>query len=113
MKHSEIDTAPKFSPVKGAEMALIGDGEKMTFIRIFCKPGTIFPDHEHPNEQIGTCTQGRGLLTSGGQELQVSKGVTWTIPAKQVHKFEVKGEKPVIIYEVWSPRREDYRSKIK
>jgi quercetin dioxygenase-like cupin family protein len=112
MKHSKIDTAPKFYPVKGAEMTLIGNGEKMTLIRIFCKPGTTFPEHEHPNEQIGTCVEGQGLLTSGGEELQVSKGVTWTIPAGELHEFKVKGEAPVIIYEAWSPRREDYLSQI-
>lgn len=113
MKSSSVEAAPRFEPVEGAEMALIGDGEKMTLTRIYIKPGAVFPDHTHPNEQIGTCVEGRGVLTSGGDVLKVEPGVTWTIPAGEVHRFEAKGDRPVVIYEVWSPPREDYRSMAK
>ena len=113
MKYCRLEDAPWFEPVDGAEMALIGDGKKMTLTRIYIKPGAVFPDHSHPNEQIGTCIEGEGVLTSGGEDLEVRAGVTWTIPAGEPHRFEAKGEHPVVIYEVWSPPREDYRARAK
>jgi quercetin dioxygenase-like cupin family protein len=113
MKSCRVEDAPRFEPVEGAEMSLIGDGKRMTLTRIHIKPGAVFPDHSHPNEQIGTCMEGEGVLTSGGEELEVRAGVTWTIPAGEPHKFVAKGSSPVIIYEVWSPPREDYRARAK
>jgi len=113
MKYCRFEDAPWFEPVEGAEMALIGDGKKMTLTRIYIKPGAVFPDHSHPNEQIGTCIEGEGVLTSGGEDLEVRAGVTWTIPAGEPHRFEANGEHPVVIYEAWSPPREDYRARAK
>jgi quercetin dioxygenase-like cupin family protein len=111
MKSIRIEDAPSFSPVDGAEMAIVGDGKKMTLCRIKIEPGAMFPDHYHPHEQIGTCIEGVGVLISGDKELNVSFGVTWTIPGGEVHRFEATGNSPVLIYEVWSPPREDYRER--
>jgi len=110
MKSLRDEDAPKLEPVEGAEMALIGDGERMTLTKIYIRPGAVFPDHSHPNEQIGTCVEGKGVLTSGGKSLNVESGVTWMIPAGEEHRFVAKGDHPVLIYEVWSPPREDYRA---
>jgi quercetin dioxygenase-like cupin family protein len=110
MKHFKLEEAPRLEPVKGAHMALIGDGERMTLIRMEFKPGSIVPDHSHPNEQIGTCIEGTGTLTSGGMPLKVEPGVSWVIPADESHKFEANGNSSVIIYEAFSPPREDYRA---
>jgi quercetin dioxygenase-like cupin family protein len=113
VKSLKVEEAPKFEPVDGAEMALIGDGKRMTLTRIYIQPGAVFPDHSHPNEQIGTCMEGEGVLTSGGESLEVAAGMAWVIPAGEEHRFEATGSKPVVIYEAWSPPREDYRKAAK
>lgn len=110
MKSTRIREASRFKPLKGVEMAILGSGERMTFIRIVLQPGASIPEHSHPNEQIGTCLEGRGELISGGKDLRVEAGVSWTIPANEPHSFVAKGDQPVVIYEVWSPPREDYLS---
>jgi quercetin dioxygenase-like cupin family protein len=110
MKHLKLGEAPRLEPVKGAHMALIGDGERMTLIRMEFQPGSIVPDHSHPNEQIGTCIEGTGTLTSGGESINVEPSVTWAIPADEPHSFEARGSRMVIIYEAFSPPREDYRA---
>lgn len=109
MKSTTIENAPKFKLMKGVKMTLIGNGERMSFIRIKIKPGAVIPDHSHPHEQIGTCVEGEGVLTSGGEALKVVPGITWTIPPEEVHRFEAKGENPTLIHEIWSPPREDYK----
>ncbi|MFQ6077253.1 MAG: cupin domain-containing protein [Candidatus Bathyarchaeia archaeon] len=110
MRSTSIEKAPRLRPLKGVEMAILGSGENMTLIRILIQPGAVFPDHSHPNEQIGTCLEGRGVLTSGGESLEVAPGVSWTIPPNETHSFVGKGDRPVVIYEGWSPPREDYLS---
>ncbi|HUS78142.1 MAG TPA: cupin domain-containing protein [Patescibacteria group bacterium] len=109
MKSCSYEKAPCFQPVEGADMYLIGDGKNMTLTRIHIKPGAVFPDHAHPNEQIGTCVKGEGILRSAGVDLDVKPGVTWTIPPNEEHMFETTGDEPVVIYEAWSPPREDYK----
>ena len=109
MKSTSIGKAPKFNPVDEATMDLLGDGERMTLVRIYAQPGAVFPDHSHPNEQIGICIEGGGVLTSGGKSLDMKPGSAWSIPAGEVHNFVSMEGQTTIIYEVWSPPREDYR----
>lgn len=113
MKSTRIDEAPSLKPIKGAEMAILGSGDNMTLIRITAQPGATFPEHSHPNEQIGTCLKGEGELTSGGKSIKVELGMSWTIPANEPHSFVAKGDVPVLIHEAWSPPREDYLSMAK
>ena len=89
-------------------MELVGDGERMTLIRITAQPGAVFPDHSHDHEQIGTCLEGGGVLSSGEKDLKMKSGDSWVVPPNEVHKF-VAGDETTIIYESWSPPREDYR----
>ena len=113
MKITKLKKAPEIEPAEGVKMAIIGDGEKMTFVRIEAHPGSEIPDHSHPNEQIGTCVDGEGILVSGGETLEMKPGVAWAIPPGEVHRFKPVGDKPCIIHEVFSPPREDYRKMAK
>jgi len=110
MKSSNTELAPRLRPFSGVEMAVLGSGNKMTFVNIIMQQGAVIPDHSHPNEQIGTCLQGEGEMRSGGDILNVTPGVSWTIPANEPHSFMVKGDQRVILYEAFSPPREDYLS---
>lgn len=110
MKHLKNEEAPQFEPLEGVDMRIIGDGKNLTLIKMYITPGCVFPDHSHPNEQVGTCMEGEGVLTSGGVPIEVRPGVTWTIPSGEEHSFTAKGSSHVVIYEVWSPPREDYRA---
>jgi quercetin dioxygenase-like cupin family protein len=112
MKTTRIEAAPRLRPLEGVDMAIIGSGEKVTFIRITAQPGASFPEHSHPNEQIGICMQGGGILVSGGDKINVTPGATWTIPSNEIHSFVTTVDEPTILYEAWSPPREDYLSMV-
>jgi len=113
MKSTNIELSPRLKPFRGVDMAILGSGDMITFIRMANKQGSLFPEHTHPNEQIGTCFEGEGELTSGGETIRVTPGVSWTIPANEQHSFVARGGSDVLIYEVWSPPREDYLSMAK
>lgn len=110
MKSTNIELAPRLKPFKGVDMAILGSGDRITFIRMVIKPGSFVTEHTHPNEQIGTCLEGEGELASGGETIRVTPGVSWNIPANEPHSFIARGDSDVLIYEVWSPPREDYLS---
>lgn len=110
MKSSKTEIALRLRPFSGVEMVILGSGNKMTFVNIIMQPEAVIPEHSHPNEQIGTCSQGEGEMRSGGDTLKVTPGVSWTIPANEPHGFIVKGEQIVILYEAFCPPREDYLS---
>jgi quercetin dioxygenase-like cupin family protein len=110
MKIKNTDNAPRLIPAEGVVMMLIGNGKKITLIKVILQPGAMIVDHNHPNEQIGTCIEGEGVLSSGDEKIQVYPGVTWTIPGGEMHRFEVFGEKEVQLIEAFSPPREDYRA---
>ena len=112
MKIINDKSAPMFHPIQGVSMTLVGDGEKMTFIKIKINAGCSLPLHSHPNEQIGTCIEGVGLMTSNGKSFKIQPGDTWIIPSNEVHMFKA-GDNQVKIIEVWSPPREDYRAQAK
>ena len=81
----------------------------MTFMKIRIDADSVLPLHSHPNEQIGTCLEGAGRMTSNGKTFEIHTGDTWTIPSGEEHMFKA-GDTPVKIIEVWSPPREDYRA---
>jgi quercetin dioxygenase-like cupin family protein len=89
-------------------MTIVGDGERMTLIRFDSDPGAVTPEHTHPHEQIGTCIRGRGKMTSGVTVLTIEPGVTWIIPPGEPHSFAVEGAEPMLLFEVFSPPREDF-----
>lgn len=109
MKVCNLATAPRLEPVPGVEMSILGSGEKMTLTRMVIKPGAIFPEHKHINEQIGLCLEGGGELISNGKRIRVEPGVSWCIPENEPHSY-INGNQITIIIEGWSPPREDYVS---
>jgi quercetin dioxygenase-like cupin family protein len=108
MKTTKIKAVPCLKPLDGVDMSIISSCEKVTFIRITTQPRDSFPEHSHPNEQIGICMQGGGILVSGGEKIKVTPGVTWTTPSNEIHSFVTMVDVPTILYEAWSPPREDY-----
>jgi len=82
-------------------------GEKMTMVIFSLAEGSIIPEHDHPNEQIGTILKGSLSLIIGEEEKIVNKGDFWCIPANIPHKGRCL-EGPAEVLEVFSPIREDY-----
>ncbi len=82
----------------------------MTLVRFDMEPGAFIPPHSHPHEQSGVCVEGGGVLTSGGRSVEVKAGMAWVIPGGEEHSFRA-GERGAVIYEAFSPPREDYIEK--
>ena len=77
---------------------------------MFIKPGSVFPNHSHPNEREGSCMEGKAVLTSGSMPIDLRPGITWIIPPGEELGLGGGGDTDIVIYEAWSPPREDYRA---
>jgi quercetin dioxygenase-like cupin family protein len=107
MKWRRISEAPGFDPAQGVHLRLLASGERTTLIRFDIEPGAVIPLHRHPHEQTGVCVEGGGALTSGGESIGIEAGMAWVIPGGEEHGF-VAGDEGAVIYEAFSPPREDY-----
>ncbi|MGB5984134.1 MAG: cupin domain-containing protein [Desulfobacterales bacterium] len=70
--------------------------------------GALLPNHHHPHEQTGGLIQGRIRLTIDGQAHEFGAGDAWCIPGDVGHSVEVLED--AVVWEVFSPPREDYLS---
>jgi len=108
MKSTTWENAPKFEPVHGVDIRIIGNGMNATMCYIMIQPGAIVDWHGHHQEQMGTLIAGKGVLTSGEDSVKAEPGAAWYIPPNEEHKFESTGDEAAVIIETFAPARVDY-----
>lgn len=72
------------------------------------QPGSIVPDHRHPNEQITIVTRGAMEFTLAGEARILRKGDGVCIPPNVPHSAIVL-QQVTEAYDAWSPPRDDYK----
>lgn len=102
-------TSSQTSPVDmlpGVVRRTLTHGERMLLVEFEVRAGSVFPEHEHPYEQIGYLCSGKGKLWIGSDVFEMEPGSSWCIPARVPHRAEFT-ENSVAI-DVFSPPRKDY-----
>lgn len=84
------------------------DGVKQTLVRYIYQPGSVFPVHNHPQEQITTVISGVIEFTVDGVTLQLSAGGVAVIPADVPHGARVVGDVAVETFNALSPKRDTH-----
>lgn len=92
---------------EGVTAKLVALGEKMTGMMSIWEPGTKFPAHTHPHEQIGICVQGEAIFTIDGKDYTVKKGDIYSIPSNVPHGERNEGIETAVFWECFAPIRED------
>jgi quercetin dioxygenase-like cupin family protein len=82
------------------------DGVHQTLVRYVYGPGSVFPVHSHPQEQITTVLSGRIVFTVGGSRFELGPGDVAVIPGHVAHGATVDGKETVVTLNTLSPRRE-------
>lgn len=77
----------------------------VTFVEL--DDGAVVPEHGHPHEQITVVISGRLRFRLGGDESVMGPGEAVAIPAGARHSAVAEGG-PCVVYDCWSPIREDY-----
>ena len=80
-------------------------GERQTLVRYWYAPGSVFPVHAHPEEQITAVLSGRIRFEVAGEAREVGPGEVVVIPGGVPHGAVVVGAEPVETLNALSPRR--------
>jgi quercetin dioxygenase-like cupin family protein len=81
-------------------------GERQTMVRYVYAPGSIFPIHSHPEEQVTIVISGEIEFTIDGEPVELRAGQAAVIPANMPHGAKVIGKTTVETFNALSPRRE-------
>jgi quercetin dioxygenase-like cupin family protein len=80
-------------------------GARQTLVRYCYAPGSVFPSHAHPEEQMTVVLSGRITFTVGAKTVTLGPGEVATIPGGVPHGAAVTGDEPVETLNTLSPRR--------
>ena len=80
-------------------------GDKQTIVRYIYQPGSVFPVHSHPEEQVTVILGGSIDFTVAGSPLTLSAGQVALIPANVPHGATVTGSEVVETLNTMAPRR--------
>lgn len=80
-------------------------GARQTLVRYRYDPGTVFPIHGHPEEQITVVVAGRIAFDVGGERIVLAAGELLVLPGGVPHGATVVGDEPVETLNTLSPRR--------
>lgn len=81
-------------------------GQRQTMVRYVYQPGTVFPQHEHPQEQITTILTGQIEFDIAGTRQIFGAGDVGVIPGGTPHGAKVVGDETVETINCLSPRRD-------
>jgi quercetin dioxygenase-like cupin family protein len=82
------------------------NGLRQTMVRYCYEPGSVFPVHSHPQEQITIVISGTIAFTIAGREQILGAGQVAVIPGGIDHGARVIGNELVETYNALSPRRD-------
>lgn len=100
---SEADAAAEFYPDMKVWTSRLTRGKHQELIWAKFEPGSRYPLHTHPYEQMSVVIQGRMRLTVGDEVREVGPGDMWHAPSGVPHGGEILGDEPVIFIDVYSP----------
>ncbi len=80
-------------------------GDRQTMVRYRYEPGSVFPVHQHPEEQITVVVQGRIRFEIDGATVELGPGEVAVIPPGVPHGAVVAGNELVETFNAMSPRR--------
>ena len=81
-------------------------GDRQTMVRYVYAPGSVFPVHSHPEEQVTVVLAGEIEFTIDGTPTVLRGGQAAVIPANMPHGARVIGKTAVETFNALSPRRE-------
>ncbi|MCX2728350.1 cupin domain-containing protein [Thermomicrobium sp. 4228-Ro] len=98
-------TMPEEVPRPGVIRQTV-NAERQTLVRYRYAPGSVFPVHAHPEEQITVVLRGTLAFEIDGTELLGEPGDVIVIPGGVAHGARVVGDEEVETLNTFVPRRE-------
>src|SRR5262245_60795946 len=81
------------------------DSDRQTIVRYVYAPGSLFPVHSHPEEQMTAILSGRITFQVGDEAIKLGPGEVAIIPPDVPHGASVTGDETVETLNTMTPRR--------
>jgi len=75
------------------------------------KKGAKVPMHNHPEMQMGVIIEGKGMFRTGGGDVTLVKGDSYSLDSGEYHEFEALED--CIVVDLFIPAREDFKKEVK
>ena len=101
----------RIDEIKGEEkepgliVKLLATGENVSLSLLQAEPGTTFEVHDHEEEELCYIPQGKGILTMGEKEYEISGPTVLKIPPGIRHGLFVTGKETLLKLNAHSPPR--------
>lgn len=82
-------------------------GERLSLAVVELEPGSVVPEHRHPNEQLGLVLRGSLRFRIGEEERELGPGGAWSIPPDTPHEVWA-GPEGAVVVDVFAPPRVDW-----
>jgi quercetin dioxygenase-like cupin family protein len=102
-KLSELRPLPIWTGV----LARAVQAERVMMAVVELSPGSVVPEHQHHNEQLGLVLKGSMVFRIGSEKRELVAGDTYTIPGNVPHEV-VAGPEGAVALDVFSPVRADW-----
>lgn len=83
--------------------------DKLMHVWVEIKAGGSAAVHSHPHEQTGYLLKGRLKVTVGKEEKIINPGEGYLVPSNTPHGVEVLGDEDALIFDTFTPQREDFK----
>jgi quercetin dioxygenase-like cupin family protein len=103
------DQAPQIERRPSVHIRTMATGDKIMVCEIFLLRDAHIPEHSHAEEQCGYVVSGNITFTVAGQASTLRAGDSYAIPGDMPH--EAFAHEDTILVEVFSPPREDFRTR--
>jgi quercetin dioxygenase-like cupin family protein len=90
-------------------VARVVDGERITTAVVELDPGSVVPEHQHDNEQLGVVLSGSLLFRIGDESRDLGAGALYRIPPNTPHSVET-GPGGAVVVDIFSPVRDDWQT---
>jgi quercetin dioxygenase-like cupin family protein len=81
------------------------DTQNATLVQYVYQPGSVYPPHSHPEEQVTVVLRGDIQFEVAGRLVKAEPGTLLVIPPWVVHGARVLGDVPVECLNLLTPRR--------
>lgn len=107
MERVRSDDVEAAEPVENVTLKLLASGEKTSMQLFEIEPGAAVPEHSHPHEQTGFVYEGELTFVSGGEEIVIGAGDSFSIPGEEPHSVTNDSDVLARGVDIFSPPRTD------
>jgi quercetin dioxygenase-like cupin family protein len=93
----------------GVKRRIVADGEKLMQVEVHFQPGAEGYVHSHPHEQTTLVVYGGGTYQIEDRKYEMRAGDVILVPGGLPHGFLAKQGEETLLYDTFSPPREDFR----